>query len=86
MHLQLPFNYSILGPTHQADFTHQQAIGGVDGEAAREGVVDGESVHVCRLPVASALVYIPAYVKVERVPASQALLAHVLQLHVRQMD
>ncbi|TNN50012.1 hypothetical protein EYF80_039820 [Liparis tanakae] len=66
-------------------FTDQQTVGGVDGEAAGEGVVYGEPVHVGGLPVVSPLVHIPAHVEVEGVVASLRLLAHVLQLHVGQM-
>ncbi len=73
------------GPTHHTRSTNQQTVGGVDGEAAGEGVVYGESVHIGGLPVASPLVHIPAHVEVEGVAASLALLAHVLQLHVGQM-
>lgn len=40
--------------------TNQQTVGGVDGEAAGEGVVYGESVYIGGLPVASPLVHIPA--------------------------
>ena len=57
----------------------------MDGDAAGEGVMYGESVDVGGLPVAPPLVHIPAHVEVERVAAFLALLAHVLQLHVGQM-
>ena len=71
--------------THHTHFTHQQTVGGVDGEAAREGVVYGEPVHIGGLPVASLLIHVAAHVEVEGVAAVLALLAHVLQLHVGQM-
>lgn len=57
----------------------------MDGEAAREGVVYGEAVHIGGLPVASLLVHVATHVEVDRVATPLALLAHVLQLHVRQM-
>lgn len=65
--------------------THQQSIGGVDGDAAGEGVVNGEPVHVGGLRVATPLVDVPAHVEVKGVATRLALLAQVLQLHVGQM-
>lgn len=66
-------------------FTDQQPIGSMDGEAAGERVVDGKSIHVCWILVAPPLVHVPTHVKVKWVAAHYCLLAHVLQLHVRQM-
>lgn len=66
-------------------FTNQQTIGGVDGETAGEGVVDGKSVHIGGLRVAAPPVNIAAHVEVEGVATRLALLAHVPQLHVGQM-
>lgn len=57
----------------------------MDGEAAGEGVVNGNSVHIGGLGVAAPLVNVPAHVEVKRVATRLALLAHVLQLHVGQM-
>lgn len=71
--------------TQHKHFTNQQTVGGVDGEAAGEGVVYGEPVHVGGLPVASSLVNISAHVEMEWVAAFLALLSHVLQLHVGKM-
>lgn len=59
---------------------YQQAIGAVDGDAAREGVVDGEALDVCGRVVASPFIHIAHQVEVNRVLTHQ-LLAHVLQLH-----
>lgn len=47
--------------------------------------MDGKSIHIGGLRVASPLVDITTQVKVERVTAFLSLLTHVLQLHVRQM-
>lgn len=57
----------------------------MDGEAARERVVYGESIYIGGLPVATPLVHIPTHVEVEGVVSYLALLAHVFQLHVGQM-
>lgn len=48
--------------------------------------MDGEPVYVSGLPVASPLVNIPAHVEMDGIAADLVLLAHVLQLHVWQMD
>lgn len=69
----------------QTPFTNQQTVGGVDGEAAGEGVVNGKSVHIGGLQVAAPPVNVAAHVEVERVASRLALLAHVPQLHVGQM-
>lgn len=66
--------------------TNQQTIGGMNGEATGKGVMDGEPIHISGLPVASPLVNIPAHVEMDGIAAGLALLAHVLQLHVWQMD
>lgn len=57
----------------------------MDGKTTREGVVDGESINVRRLPVASSLVNVPTHVEVEGVATRFSLLAHVLQLNIGQM-
>lgn len=57
----------------------------MDGEAAGEGVVYGESIDIGGLQVASPLVNIPTHVEVERVAAFLLLLTHVFQLHMGQM-
>lgn len=64
MHPQLSLpcpqiRYRLTHHTH-THITNQQTVGGVDGEAAGEGVVYGESVYIGGLPVASPLVHIPA--------------------------
>jgi len=69
-------NFSTYRYSHTL-FTNQQAISGMDGETAGEGVVYGESVHIGGVPVASLLVDIPAHVKVEGVAAFFSLLTHV---------
>lgn len=71
--------------THHTLFTNQQTIGGVDGEAAGEGVVYWQSIHIGGLPVASPLVNVPTHVEVDGVAAILTLLAHVLQFHVGQV-
>lgn len=48
--------------------------------------MDGEPIHISGLPVASPLVNIPAHVEMDGIAAGLTLLAHVLQLHVWQMD
>lgn len=58
----------------------------MNGEATGEGVMDGEPIYISGLPVASPLVNIPTHVEMDGIAADLALLAHVLQLHVRQMD
>lgn len=70
---------------NQKYITDQQAVGGMDGKTAGEGVVYGESIHVGGLQVASFLVNIPTHVKVDGVAAFSRLLTHVPQLHVGQM-
>ncbi len=79
------FQVSFHRLTHHTHFTNQQTVGGVDGEAAGEGVMYGKSVHVSWLLVASPLIHIPAHVEVEWVVAFLTLLTHVLQLHMGQM-
>ena len=86
MHLQLSFLcIHIHYFSHHTHFTNHQTIGGVNGEAAGEGVMYGESVHTSGLPVASPLVHVAAHVEVKGIAACLALLAHVLQLHMGQM-
>lgn len=68
----------------QGEGTYQQAVGAMDGDAAREGVVDGEVPDVRGWVVAALLVHIPSQVEVDGVLAHQ-LLPHVLQLHALQM-
>ena len=71
------------GPPYSTPY--QEAIGGVDGHAAGEGVMDGQGVHVGGGRVASSLVHVSAAVEVQRVAALLLLLAHVLQLHLGHM-
>lgn len=60
--------------------THQQAVGAVDGHAARKRVVDGQVTYVGGWVVAPALVHVSIHVEVHWVVA-HGLLAHVLKLH-----
>lgn len=66
--------------------TNQQSVGGVNGDATGKGVMDREPIHISGLPVTSPLVNIPAHVEMDGIAAFLTLLAHVLQLHVWQMD
>ena len=56
----------------------------MDGDTAREGVVDGQVPDVCGRVVAALFIHITGQVEVNRVLAHQ-LLPHVLQLHALQM-
>lgn len=66
--------------TPTCSLTHQQAVGGVDRNAAGEWVVDGE-----RVQVGTALVYVTAHMEVDWVAVPLCLLSHVLQLHLRHV-
>lgn len=63
------------------DAPYQQAMGAMHRDAPGEAVMDGQSVHVRRGPVAPLGVHVSTQVEVQRVPP-QLLLTHVLQLHV----
>lgn len=72
-----------LAPRSPAD-TDQQPVGCVDGDAAGEGVMDGQAGDGGRGVVASSLIYVAVHVEVDRI-VSQRLLPHVLQLHPRHV-
>lgn len=76
--LRLTFRSAQHNPSQS--LTHQQAVGGVDGDAAGERVMDGE-----RVQVGAALIHVAAHVEVDRVVVPLCLLSHVLQLHLRQV-
>lgn len=72
------------GPFFPEEGAHQQSVGAVHGDAAREGVVDGQLADVGGRVVAALLVQVPRQVEVNRVLAHQ-LLPHVPQLHALQV-
>lgn len=62
------------------DFTDQQSIGGMNGDTARKGMMDGQIHDGGGRVIASSFIHISIHMKMNWIVA-QCLLAHVLELH-----
>lgn len=66
-------------------WTDQQSVGAMDGDAAGEGVVDGHVTDIGWRAVPSSLIHISIHVEMNGV-VTHSLLAHVLELHPGYMN